>query len=292
MAPTIDVDSQSSIPGPALGRIGPAQRLAALGLVREGRTVELGTTFGRDMPQGSNETFFGFRVSQYRTPKSLTTRQQPGFDFSMEVIQGSPHLGSHIDGLAHIQSEGRLYGDHEVVDVFTDWGWKVNGIETVAPIVGRGILLDVAAALGTPRLDERYEVTPMDLERTCHAQGSDIRLGDIVLVRTGHFAAFYDSDPDRYFRSQPGVGPEAAVWLYERGMAVLGTDTSGTEVVPFPDPDRTTHRAMIVERGVHLLEILDLERAAAEHQYEFCFICLPLRIVGATGSWIRPIAFV
>ena len=90
--------------------------------------------------------------------------------------------------------------------------------------------------------------------------------------------------------SQPGVGPAAAVWLYERGMAVLATDTTGTEPVPHPDPARTTHRAMLVERGVHLIENVFLDELARDHVIESTFVCLPLKLTGATGSWVRPIA--
>ena len=111
-------------------------------------------------------------------------------------------------------------------------------------------------------------------------------------MRTGWFAAFYGTDPDTYFRSQPGVGPEAGLWLYERGMSVLGTDTSGTEVIPMPDFENTTHVRLLVERGVHLLEIVDLESIARDALTEFLFIALPLRIKGGTGSWLRPIAII
>jgi kynurenine formamidase len=113
-----------------------------------------------------------------------------------------------------------------------------------------------------------------------------------VLVRTGWLKAWYGSGSDTYFASQPGVGPDAALWLYERGMALLGTDTSGTEALPWPDPARTTHVEMLVKRGVHLIEIMDLESVADEQRYEFLFLCLPLRISGATGSWLRPVAVV
>ncbi len=75
-------------------------------------------------------------------------------------------------------------------------------------------------------------------------------------------------------------------------MAVLGTDTTGTEVTPWPDPVRTTHRAMLVERGVHLIENVYLDDLAADGISEALFICLPLKITGATGSWVRPIAMI
>jgi kynurenine formamidase len=264
----------------------------ALRLVRAGRIYELSTEFGPNMPQGSTEFFYGFRLTPYRTMKALTTRDAPGFDFSMEVITASPHLGTHIDGLAHIASRGRLFGGHDVRDAYSDFGWKANGMETSRPIISRGVLLDVARARGVTVLPDQHEITPSDIDATLTAERVAIRPGDAVLVRTGWYAAHYRSDPNAYFRSQPGVGPDAAVWLADQGMAILGTDTSGTEVIPMPDPNRTTHAALIVERGINLIEIMDLETLAADRVYEFLFVCLPLRIVGATGSWVRPVAII
>jgi kynurenine formamidase len=275
-----------------LDRLGPAEVRDALHGVSAGRIFELGTTFGRDMPQGSPDSFYGFRVTQYRTPKALTTKADPGFDFAMEVIAASPHVGTHIDGLAHISCHGRLYGGHELAEAYSDFGWRVNGMEHSRPIVGRGVLVDVARSKGLAHLPDRYEITPEDMDEALRSQGTQLRQGDSVLVRTGWLAAWYGSDPERYFASQPGVGPDAAVWLYDRGMAVLGTDTSGTEVIPMPDPERTTHGVLLVERGVYILEIMDLEAVADEGVYEFLFLCLPLRITGATGSWLRPVAVI
>lgn len=275
-----------------LDRLEPGEVLSALAGVREGRVLELNTTFGRDMPQGSPDSFYGFRVTQYRTPKALTSNASPGFDFSMDVITASPHLGTHIDGLAHISCHGQMFGGHELADVYTDFGWKANGMEESKPVVGHGVLLDVARSKGVEHLPDRYEITPDDVRATLEAQGTELRRGDSVLVRTGWFKAWYDADPDTYFASQPGVGPDAALWLYEGGMALLGTDTSGTEVIPMPDPERTTHGVLLVERGVHVIEIMDLESVADEGIFEFLFICLPLRITGATGSWVRAVAVV
>ena len=50
------------------------------------------------------------------------------------------------------------------------------------------------------------------------------------------------------------------------------------------------HRSLLVEHGIHIIENLDMERLAADKIYEFLFVCLPLKFVGATGSPVRPIA--
>jgi kynurenine formamidase len=140
-------------------------------------------------------------------------------------------------------------------------------------------------------LPDGYEVTQADLDGALLGHGVSIAPGDAVLVRTGKIRE-YGTDNDAYQRAQPGVGRAAAIWLYEQGMAILGTDTTGTEPLPFADSTRTTHQAMLVERGVHLVENLNLDELAADKVSEGMFVCLPLRITGGTGSWVRPVVII
>jgi kynurenine formamidase len=278
-------------PAGALARIRQERLLSCLRRVRVGRVYDLGGELSYRMPQGSREIFCNFRISPYRTPVYLRNREHMGFDFMMEAITGSPHLGSHIDGFAHVQQGGTMYGGISVTEAYGDTGWKQLGMETVSPILGRGILLDVARALETEQLPDLFEIMPDHVQLTLRQQGTELEQGDIVLVRTGKFREFV-ANRDSYMDKQPGVGVDAGIWLYDRGMAVLGVDTSATEPSPFKNPGNTTHRAMLIERGVHILEILNLEVLAADQAYEFFFVCLPLKIVGATGSWVRPIGIV
>jgi kynurenine formamidase len=208
---------------------------------------------------------------------------------STEIVIGGTHASTHVDALCHFAFDGRIFGGASVSDSHTDVGWREHGIETVPPIIGRGILLDVPALLEVDRLEDRFEVTADHLRGCLRSQGTDLRNGDVVLVRTGKIADF-SADPERYVATQPGVGATAAIWAFQRGMAVLGTDTASTEPRPIPEPPWTTHAAMLVERGVHLVETLNLDGLAAAGCYEFAFICLPLAISGATASWVRPIA--
>lgn len=46
---------------------------------------------------------------------------------------------------------------------------------------------------------------------------------------------------------------------------------------------------MLVHRGVHLIENVFLEDLSARGVFEGLFVALPIKITGATGSWIRPI---
>jgi kynurenine formamidase len=276
-------------PGPVWS-LTDADRVQALSLARTGAVHDLGVPMHQGMPLGPADTFGGFRLTPYRTPQALVHQADPPpFDLSMEIVTASIHQGSHLDGLAHIHSRGRMHGGQATVAQYADFGWRYGGAEHIPPIVSRGVLLDVAGVLGPDPLPGRHEVTPDQLAACAAAQQVKLTAGCVVLVRTGRMALFKAGSED-YFSDAPGVGRDAAVWLHERGMVALGTDTSGTEPQPLADPAATTHVAMLVERGVLLLEILDLDQLAADRVYEFCFICLPLPIVGATGSWVRPIA--
>jgi kynurenine formamidase len=270
----------------ALSRINNATRTAAMGLVREGRLYDIGLEISDRIPCVPG--FAPFSLMFTHTPEG-TAAVSP-FEFCAEVIAGTPHAGTHIDALIHVQANGRVYGGHHARDVRDDKGWKKHGMETVPPILGRALVLNVAAVNGCERLPDGYEIGIGELESALEHTNQKVRSGDIVLVRTGKIQQF--DDPLAYQAGQPGIGRAAANWLYELGMAVLGTDTAAIEPVPFIDPRFSTHRAMLVEAGVHLIENLYLEELSHEGVREGLFIALPLKITGATGSWVRPIVVV
>lgn len=274
-------------PSTALETMGTDALLRGLQLVSRGRIYDLGLDLGEHVPQGDPGAFVPFSL-QWRTTPEACARDGHAHQFAAETIIGALHVGTHIDGLAHIASEGLIFGGHAVADVRTDRGFVVHGMETVRPIVTRGVILDIAGHREVDALPDGYEVTVDDVRDAMDRDSIDLNPGDVVCVRTGKVREYY-TDAVAYQRAQPGVGPAAAIWLHERGMAVLATDTTGTEPLPFPDESRTTHKAMIVERGVHLIENLFLDEVASEGVFEGLFVCLPLRITGATGSWVRPI---
>jgi kynurenine formamidase len=270
----------------ALSRIDESTVQAALGIPRSGRVFDLGLEINSRIPH--NSEFVRFAMAFTHTPE--TTGAASPFQYCVESVFGALHIGTHIDSLIHIQKEGRIYGGHLARESRNDRGWTKHGIETVPPILGRAVCLDIPGLKGLGRLPDRYEVTIDDVRGELARTGRSIRRGDIVLVRTGKIQDF--GDEAAFQAAEPGVGREAALWLYDAGMAVLGTDTTGTEPMPFADPAVTTHHAMLVESGVHLIENLYLEDVAGAGVSEGFFVCLPLRITGATGSWVRPVLVV
>jgi len=146
------------------------------------------------------------------------------------------------------------------------------------------VLLDVA---GANPLAEDHTITPDDLARAARVE---IRKGDVVLIRTGW--ARYFADPKKFISEVRGPGPAiaGARWLSERGVFAAGSDTVAFERVP--DPSMPVHVHLLVESGIHIIECLNLEELASAGVAEFLFIALPLKIRGATGSPVRPVAVV
>lgn len=270
----------------ALSRIDSRVVQGALTIPVSGRIFDLDLELNSRIPH--NSEFVRFAMAFTHTPEG--TGALSPFQYSVESVFGPLHIGTHIDSFIHIQKEGKIYGGHLASESRNDRGWTKHGIETVPPIVGRAVVLDIPKLKGLERLADLYEVTIEDIEAELARTGQHIRSGDIVLVRTGKILDF--ADEPAFQAAEPGVGPEAARWLFRAGMAVLGTDTTGTEPTPFKDPSITTHAAMLVESGVHLIENLNLEEVARTGVSEGLFVCLPLKITGATGSWVRPILVV
>ncbi|MCW2793554.1 MAG: putative cyclase [Nocardioides sp.] len=209
------------------------------------------------------------------------------------TITMQEHSGTHIDALCHQAVELEMFGGVQVSpDVQTDRGFTELGVETIAPIMGRGVLLDVAATKGVDALEQGYLITEADLVETVEAGGITIRPGDCVLVRTGNGRYYADTDTDAYLRG-PGVGPEAARWLAAKKPLLCGADNVAFDVPDHVDPELGSlpcHVVLIYEAGIYILENLDLEGLAAAGATEFLFVCLPLKLEGVTGSPVRPVA--
>lgn len=209
-----------------------------------------------------------------------------GVSSASDAIALGSHVGTHIDALCHFSCGGKLHGGDLAAGLQSyGAGLRQFSIDTVAPILRRGVLLDLA---GNGPLPADFEITPDHLDSA--AAGIDIRAGDVVLLRTGWAQHF--RDPGKFINQVRGPGPAlaGARWLSARGIFAAGSDTVAFEKVP--DLAMPVHVHLLVERGIHIIECLNLEELARAGVREFLFIALPLKIEGATASPVRPIALV
>ena len=190
-----------------------------------------------------------------------------------------------------------MYNGHGT-DAVNSTGALKNSITAVKDkMVSRGVLLDIARYKGKPWLDVSEPIHGDDLEACAAQQGVTVGEGDIVLVRTGRIGAVRDRGywGDEYSGGPaPGLAISAAPFLCERHVAAIALDTWGIEVLPNETPDifQPLHIILLVNAGIHIGEMFDLEALAADCAedgvYEFMFVAPPLTVTGSVGSPVNP----
>jgi len=260
--------------------------LKAARLIRAGEVIELGHVLTSTMPLSAGRRF---EVDTKRTTMAPQSNRR-GSNEEL-VIAEIGQVGTQFDGFAHQTIGNSLYNCFKVDEVSTRNGFTKLGIQNVGALVTRGVLIDVAALKGVDILAETYEITVQDLQQALAKQNLTLQAGDAVIIHTG-WGKLWEKDNARYSRGNPGIGVAAAEWLARQSPMLVGADTPPVEVSPNPDPQISLpiHQIMLAVNGIHLLENLKLDELAAKRVYEFALIIEPLKIQGATGSTVAPIA--
>jgi kynurenine formamidase len=209
------------------------------------------------------------------------------------VLTLMEHSGTHLDALCHQANELRMFGGVEVDEAETPAGFARLGVETVPPLLGRGVLLDVAGCRGQERLPPLAGIGGHELDACAAAQKVEVRPGDVLLVRTGYGALW--SDEAAYLRAA-GVAKSGTIWAADQGVAAVGADNMAWDVPDERDQETGAtlfaHVYLLPQKGIYILENLNLEALARDRVYEFAFVGAPLKFQGATGSPLRPLALV
>lgn len=256
------------------------------------RIFDLGRPMFQGMPQSPNHPSYWHSYPR----RHGDMMRADGGSAANDLIVTGTHVGTHIDALAHVSHEGKLYGGVDAQVAMEGGKFMEHGVHTISPMMRRGVLLNVPGALGLVTCPPGYEITPDDLDLTVQHQGIEVEPGDVVLVRSG-WGRYFERGAEAYVGREsgvPGVGERGAGWLVDRGAFAVGADTiaferlapgGGHSILP-------AHRVLLVESGIYIIEALDLDEIAAAKIYEFTFVLIPLNLVGATGSPVRPLAVV
>lgn len=252
------------------------------------KIVELGHPHHSEIPHHPAHSPFVYSMS--RMHGDLVYAE--GITTANDLITTGTHTGTHIDALGHVACEGYMHPDIPVEGNQSKVkGLKKNGVEQIQPILTQAKLLDIPSAKGAVELGHGYRITVSDIRETLESQGTRIEEGDAVFIRTGWGAKF--DHPHEFLSHEqgvPGMSPEAVDYLLDQGMTLTGSDTTAYEVME--GGQLPVHRKLLVEKGIHIIEMMNLEELSDRKAYSFLFICLPLRIIGGTGSPIRPVALV
>ncbi|HET7742434.1 MULTISPECIES: cyclase family protein [unclassified Mycolicibacterium] len=290
----------------------------AAATVRKGKVISLGGDFGSSGPQGA----FGFRqnpvhvmtvdggdantLCQYAPGwlRNSVAKELSGFfvdnpfRFNDDMIVMPLQAATQWDALSHVYYEDKLYNGFPA-DSVTSFGAFHLGIEKVdvKGITSRGVLLDVVAHRGADVFCEPGNpITPAELDDIAKAQGISVQPGDVVVVHTGWWTRFLSTGDGAEAGS--GLDWTCASWLHDHDVAAVAADNL---MVEDPDPangvDGTflpMHMLCLRDMGLMLGEYWDLgglaADCAADGVYEFQLVAPPLKVVGAVGSPVSPIA--
>ncbi|MEM7545868.1 MAG: cyclase family protein [Pseudomonadota bacterium] len=271
----------------------PAKTLEAVALMKTGTVMSIGRTYEADMP------LFGARAFALRGTGGLAggplaENKVIWMDDFLATEIGQ--VGTQLDGLAHIgvgdpDRGHKFYNGTPVGEVIGSYGVQKLGMEHIKPFFTRGIVLDIVAVRGAP-MDAGDEISVADMEKAMEMQGIEPPAeGDVVLFHTG-WGRHWITDNATFNSGCPGIGLEAAAYLIDKGIAVVGADTWPVEVVPNPDPNLAfpVHQELIPKNGIFIHENIATERLIEAGVSEFAYIFSPMPIKGATGSAGAPLA--
>ena len=299
----------------ALNEMTDGSRLAALSSVRRGQVYDLGVTYDRTSYKwpGHNPG----EIISFRTPEGVKRQKDLPALLSENPTKTAWHscalfindnVATQIDGLGHATEgeDDHWYNGYAERVWGGNWGVRKCDATTIPPIVARGVLIDVAGDKELEALPAHTVITAEHLQSALRRQNTELKPGDVVLIRTGTLRYWGESGADERGLLQQhdsaGINLEAARWLVEQqGAMMIGSDTSGLEYNPRPE-DTAAYRAkyksfmpvhtyLLIQQGVHIGEFHFLEELARERIYEFCYVCTTAKIKGtASGFVLRPIA--
>lgn len=283
----------------SLNEISPAKVADAARLVRAGTVYDLGRTLHANVPRFEGRYWQQTLVTSAhiinpgRQGNGAKGWGRNEINWVTELVTGTMQIGTHLDGLNHLQIGDRFYNGWRAEDIVEEWGTNRLGIETVPPIITRGVLADVARYRGVSRLDAGDVITVEDLERTLEMQGVSVEPGDVLLFHTG-WGSLWEADPVQYTAGEPGIGMAVAEWLVEHQVAMTGADTWSYGAAPGEDPERpfVVPQTLNVRHGLFIMENLATEAIAEAQVYEFMFVLTHAKTRGSTAAGIAPAAVV
>ena len=272
----------------AINHINADKTKYAAGLVKQGKTISLGMVTGADTPAYGPRKF-QMIVHQLNDGSGATlgSGKTVGND---DTVITSVGIGSQLDGLGHIGRDHVYYNNRKSVDVVAPDGLLSFGTHALPGIVTRGVVLDMTKINGQDPVPSGTVFTEADIKRAAHEQGIEIAAGDVVLFHSGFLKA--TEGQAQLSPGLPGLGVSGAHYLARLGVAAIGADTWGLEVLPSEDQTDAfpVHRILLAKYGVYILENMTTHKLVDAGIDEFMFTLGVPRLKGAVQAIINPLA--
>jgi kynurenine formamidase len=277
----------------AANYVTPAQVLAAIKLVKKGESHPLGIVVDPKMPAFPPRST-SLQVVSPGQHNGRSLAQDFGWDvvYNDDLAQLWFGTGPQIDGLGHLGEAGEYYNCNKAVDIVHITGLKKLGVHNIPPMIGRGVMVDMAKHFGVATLNSGQAFGSADIKAAAKAQGVSFRQGDVILFHTGWTDGKLTSDPKAWVSGEPGLNNEAFAYLASLNPMAVGADTWGVDVVPPAKGDKVFygHVSLLKNGGIYILETMNTGRLAKEGVHEFMFVLGQARIKGTVQMIINPVA--
>jgi len=277
----------------AANLITPDRVVAASKLVKMGKTHPLGIVIDPNMPAFPPRGIM-LQVVQPNQHFGRGLESDFGWNsvYNDDVAQLWMGIGPQLDGLGHLGQAGMFYNCNEGKEISAITGLKKLGIHTVPPLVGRGVLVDMAKHFGVETMTAGQHIDGKHIEAAAKKQGVEFREGDIILLHTGWTDGMLESDPKAWVSGEPGLSNEGAEYLAQFNPVAVGADTWGVEAVPPKPGDKVFygHVTFLKKNGIFILETMNTGPLAEMGVNEFMFVLGQARLKGAVQMIINPVA--
>lgn len=282
----------------SLNEITPEKIIEAAKLVQKGRVYDMGRVVDENIPRFPGRYWHQTLVSS----SHIMNQRRPDYggkgwgrnqiNWMTEIVTGTYQLGTQLDALNHLQIGDRFYNGFQAKEIVEEWGTNKLGVETIPPIITRGILIDLTESRNGERLQAGEVVTVKMIQDFLEKYRLKVGRGDAILFHTGWGGLW--QNPEEFSKGEPGPGLEVAKWLVEEGISITGCDTWSFGAVPGEDSERPFQvpQMLNVKHGVFILENLATEEMAKDKVYEFQFVLTHAKTKGSTAAQVSPAAVV
>lgn len=268
-----------------LNLITPERRVDAAGLVRTGEVVSLAKPLDEE-PSAVNPR------PAWHVMHLETERPYASADGLHLLVHGL--ASTHLDALGHMYLDGVGYNGFRQDDLVQMSGLAALDVSAMSHgILTRGILLDVAAAVGVPWLEPGVVVDAAMLDAAAALHGIEVRPGDAVVVHVGLERREAQEGAENP-ATRAGLDLSAVAWLHDHDVALYTGDCiERFPETPGPVP-MPLHQIGIARMGLALLDAPTLTALVSTceqlDRWTFLLTMAPLVVRGGTGSPVNPIA--
>lgn len=282
--------SPATIERGALNHITAETILAAVSLVKSGLVVPTAlawaTESGPDNPRPA---------LHYMTSLGEPGGEEPTANTDFIGVDFHGKSTTHIDAMTHIVYKNQLFGGKNTFEMVDSHGSRWSTIDTLGPVVTRGIFLDAARFKEVQWLEPGTAVRASDVLAMEQRYGLTIGAGDCILLRTGHLnrrAKLGAWNPDNF---SAGFHFDVMELFKDRKVSIIGSDgDSDVRPPPVMGVSSPIHVLALPGLGIPLLDNMQMEAlgeaCVKEGRNEFLITIAPLNVVGGTGSPVNPLA--